>query len=125
MINAKLHKVGDRYSLNVTGHAGRSSDGGDVCSAASALLCTLLDNLATLEDDRKIENLYSTLSSGSGCLEFDVAEGGFFDGETTVCDSIALGISESEILLFAFLRGFELLSDKYPESVSVDFSDVL
>ena len=124
MIKAKLRKCNDRYTLDVRGHAARQSDGSDVCSAASALLCTLIDNLSTLEDERKIENLYSNVASGDGHLEFEVTEGGFCNGNETVCDSIAMGMSEGEILLFAFLRGFELLQSKYPDCVSVDLTSV-
>ena len=121
MIKAKLRKNCDRYYFDVNGHAEKDGEGDEkICSAASVLFCALESNLADLEDKKMITDLYSNVAPGSAHIEFELAEKPFYDGDVPVTDAEAAGISESEIVLFAFLRGFELLGEKYPEYVSTD-----
>ena len=117
MINAKLTKRFDRYCLDVCGHA-ETKESEKICSAASALFCTLLDVLTDLEERKKIVNLASNTAPGNSHIEFELCADRFFDGEKEISDYEEIGLCEGEIVLFAFLRGFELLSGRYPSSVA-------
>lgn len=115
MITAKLDKTINKYTLDIRGHADFYPEKSLICSACSAIVCTLIDNLFDLSEENKIDNLSYSVIKGNARIEFETKDADNTDNP----DVDGYGTTECEIILFSLLRGFELLQKKYPEDVHI------
>lgn len=96
MIGITLEQNENKFRLQMTGHAGYDQPGRDiVCSAASMLLYTLIENL-------RAEKITGWIEEGDVMLEYKC---GIF--------------SEERLALNAIAKGFRLLAKQHPEYVGI------
>lgn len=94
----------DSWEIDITGHAGYSTDGPDiVCSACSVLTCTLMQTLKAMEDKGAVVNVTDVMHSGDIKVTFDAER------------------PEPHTAVHTIMEGFRLLADKYPRNVRYVF----
>ena len=89
-------------NIRLMGHAGRNKEGSIVCAAVSMLAQTIAQYLYDAECEGETDLIDISLKSGNAYISYITDEERVNDG----VDAIA--------------TGFTLLSDNYPEMVSID-----
>lgn len=107
MTTVKVQENGGRITINITGHAGFSDSNDIVCAAVSALSYTLMQRIQDMDNFNAFDRM---------CCDFK-------DGAVHV-DAIPHKAYEEELYttVRTILTGFELLNNRYPNNVFLDFT---
>lgn len=106
MVSIRAEKKKNRYQLDIRGHAGYNPGNDIVCASVSILAYTMAQEMQELDDLGLFRNMECLMEEGNVHIVAEIREarGWRFDA-----------------LFHTILTGFELLNNRYPQNVHLDW----